>query len=82
MIPIVTTVFAIIIFGFTNAEIITVGNAYNIRGWTVHVAYAVTALSLLIGMFAALGKAKKRARERGGWRKHSFCACRFSGKLK
>ena len=59
MIPIVTTVFAIIIFGFTNAEIITVGNAYNIRGWTVHVAYAVTALSLLIGMFAALGKAKK-----------------------
>ena len=58
LIPIITTVFAIIIFGFTNAEIITVGDAYNIRGWTVHVGYAVTALSLLIGLFVALSKVK------------------------
>ena len=60
LIPIITVFFAIIIFGFTNVEIITVGDAYNIKGWTVHVAYAVTALSLLIGMFVALSKFKKR----------------------
>lgn len=56
-------VLAIVEIFFTNAEVVTQGSYYSIRGWTIHVCYLFTLLcsvsSLIIG-FRNLKKKDKR----------------------
>ena len=60
---IIYAILAIVEIFFTNSEVVTQGNYYTIRGWTIHVCYLFTLLcsvsSLIVG-FRNLKKKDKR----------------------